>query len=131
VTDSTITVPEAARRLRINVGTVYRMIHTGVLPAYRLPGRQHLVVQEADLHKATAPIPVAITGPGESETIAVSRAAAALHTRVSSVHALIRNGDLKTIQTPNGRERILVSSLRAYLNGDDGGDFLADDQAAS
>jgi excisionase family DNA binding protein len=53
-----LTVEEAAERLRVGIGSVYRWIKEGRLPATRLPGRNgagRLRIHAADLDLVFAP----------------------------------------------------------------------------
>ena len=48
------TVAEAARALRVSRPTVWRWVHSGRLPAYRIGGRA-IRIRNADLHRLVKP----------------------------------------------------------------------------
>jgi excisionase family DNA binding protein len=119
-----LTVDDVRAKLHVSKYTVYRLIHSGQLPALKVStGRNQFLIQEQALddylagatYNGLAAYPVATDN--QPELLTVSEVAQLLRCSRDTVRRLVAAGELTAVRNPgrNSRLRIHRSSVRQYL----------------
>lgn len=111
-----ITVSEAAQRAGVKPNVIYRLIHSGDLPAYRMPGRNTLMLDELQADQAMRPLPVR-TEPKGPDYLTPNEVSRLLHCSVKTVRTLVLQGHLSADRNPGYRSRMRIhaASVEQYL----------------
>lgn len=108
-----LSVTEAAEQLGVSRALVYRMIERGELPAYRIPSRRVLLLNEDDVTRAGQPT----QANPSPRVITTGEAAAQIGVHPRTVRRLVVAGELRGIRSsaPRSHMRVEVASIQEYL----------------
>lgn len=114
-----LSVASVAVRLNVSRHTVYRLIHTGVLPAVKMHGALFVPDDALDSYVPEDQRPVRLNElPSAPRFLTATETAGVLRCSVRSVHRLIKRGDLAASRNPgrNSTFRIYSVSVQDYLD---------------